>query len=201
MKKLINIKILERIKQAYAKGKHSKVVGFTGRTHSEETRQKMREAKLKNPTKYWLGKPRDESTRKKISKNLTGRFVGENHPNFGKPVSEETKKKLCMYTGEKSSNWRGGLSFLPYSPDFTPVLKKEIQERDNKKCKLCGKTEWRMATHHIDYDKTNNDTKNLVTLCYKCHGDTNFDRVYWEGYFKQSLITHRRIPLLREVRV
>jgi hypothetical protein len=37
-----------------------------GKKHSPETIQKMREQKLANPTKAWLGKARSEETRKKI---------------------------------------------------------------------------------------------------------------------------------------
>ena len=37
-----------------------------GKKHSPETIQKMREQKLANPTQAWLGKTRDEETRKKI---------------------------------------------------------------------------------------------------------------------------------------
>lgn len=37
---------------------------------SEEHKQKLREAKLKNPSKYWAGKKRDEETCKKISNSL-----------------------------------------------------------------------------------------------------------------------------------
>lgn len=37
-----------------------------GKTHSEETKAKIRAAKLANPVRPWLGKSRDEATRKKI---------------------------------------------------------------------------------------------------------------------------------------
>ena len=38
----------------------------TGRTHSEETKQRIRAIRLANPTRAWLGKTRSEETRKKI---------------------------------------------------------------------------------------------------------------------------------------
>ena len=50
---------------------------------TEETKQKMREAKLRNPTRYWLGKKRSEETNKKIS-----------NAHLGKKLSEETKRKM-----------------------------------------------------------------------------------------------------------
>lgn len=38
----------------------------TGSSHTDKTKEKIRQAKLANPTKAWLGKERDEATRKKI---------------------------------------------------------------------------------------------------------------------------------------
>ena len=44
-----------------------------GYKHSEETKEKMRQAQLKNPTKYFLGKHLSEKHKKKISKANKGR--------------------------------------------------------------------------------------------------------------------------------
>jgi group I intron endonuclease len=44
----------------------------TGKTHSEETKERIRKAKLANPTRAWLGKTRDEETRKKIGDTQRG---------------------------------------------------------------------------------------------------------------------------------
>ena len=41
--------------------------GMAGSEHSEMTKSKISESKKKNPTKAWLGKPRDEETKRKIS--------------------------------------------------------------------------------------------------------------------------------------
>ena len=38
----------------------------TGERHTEETKQRIREAKLANPTKYWQGKTRSDETKTKI---------------------------------------------------------------------------------------------------------------------------------------
>lgn len=37
-----------------------------GTTHTEETKERIRKAKIANPTRAWLGKTRDEETRRKI---------------------------------------------------------------------------------------------------------------------------------------
>ena len=44
----------------------------------------------------------------------------------------------------------------------------EIKERDNHQCVKCSSTD-ELHIHHIDKDNTNNDYKNLITLCKKCH--------------------------------
>ena len=43
-----------------------------GRVFSQEHKQKLREAKLKNPTRYWFGKERTKETKEKISAALKG---------------------------------------------------------------------------------------------------------------------------------
>lgn len=61
---------------------------FFGKEHSSSTKEKISQTKKKNPTKYWLGKPRDEETRSKISASLAGRV--------GRLASAETKQKMSM---------------------------------------------------------------------------------------------------------
>ena len=61
-----------------------------------------------------------------------------------------------------------------------------IVERDNYECQLCGKYIKNVRSrqvHHIDYDKENNNFDNLILLCWKCHGKTNYNRDYWKSYF------------------
>lgn len=48
---------------------------------------------------------------------------------------------------------------------FKPIYRKE---RKNK-CELCG-AENNLSIHHKDGHLTNNNKKNLQTLCNKCHG-------------------------------
>lgn len=81
-------------------------------------------------------------------------------------------------TGEESSSWRGGLSFLPYSPEFNNRFKRMIRDRDDFRCAVCrmmGNT-----VHHIDYNKMNTVPENCVTLCGSCHSATNSNRDYWQ---------------------
>lgn len=60
-----------------------------GRQLSEEHKQKLREAKLKNPVRYWLGKKRPEMVGHKWC-------VGREPWNKGKPWDEATKEKFRL---------------------------------------------------------------------------------------------------------
>ena len=92
--------------------------------------------------------------------------------------------------GEKHYNWQGGKSFEPYGLEFNEDLKEVIRNRDRRKCQICEMTELeqgkKLSVHHIDYNKLNNDPKNLITLCKSCHMKTNFNRNYWIKFFKSE---------------
>lgn len=108
---------------------------------------------------------------------------------IGKHLSNITKKKISEANkGEKNANWRGGISFKPYSVDWTETLKRSIRERDHYICQLCGK-EPAITIHHIDYDKKNCNSNNLITLCKICHLRTNFNRKSWEDLFREIMLT------------
>lgn len=76
-----------------------------------------------------------------------------------------------------------------YPPEWTRALRKKIKERDNYKCKLCGKSrkETILQVHHIDYNKGNSDESNLITLCIACHAKTNVNRDYWQSALSKLL--------------
>jgi len=82
--------------------------------------------------------------------------------------------------------------------EFTEEHKKEIKERDNFVCVVCGKRERKRIypIHHIDYDKKNNASINLVTLCRSCHTKTNFNRDSWIKYFGDMLKNEREKEVL-----
>jgi hypothetical protein len=84
--------------------------------------------------------------------------------------------------GENHSGWKGGLSFLPYSPKFNGSLKSQIRERDGYICMKCGKFPSN-CVHHIDYDKNNCCFFNLLTLCRSCNGQVNTKREMYQAVF------------------
>ena len=146
--------------------------GFLGKKHTEEWQQKMRE-KMKG-NQYSKGRKVSEETRQKLSKAHKG-----------------TKKPWSIpphYTKENHPSWRGGISFEPYSVDWTEGLRRSIRERDHYICQLCRKLQGDIAhdVHHVDYNKRNCNPDNLITLCHSCNAKVNNNRNYWTNYFKSK---------------
>lgn len=113
---------------------------------------------------------------------------------FGVERAREIKEKqsesrIGFRTGELCHFWNGGTSREPYSPEFNVGLKKIIRKRDNYTCLICNKPEngRRHQVHHIDYDKTNIDPLDLMTLCLSCHMKTNCNREYWEELLSEIM--------------
>jgi hypothetical protein len=190
-------------------GLSNKIV-LRGRTLSEETKKRISNAVI-GEKNHMFGKKHSEETRKKISISSIGRtgyWLGKKRPSF----SDEWKKKIGIaskenlkgripphtktkefaekiskaFSGEKHPNWQGGKSFEPYGIEFNKNLKKQIKMRDSF-CKECSENNKRkLVVHHIDYNKKNNNSNNLITLCRSCHGKTNFNRENWIKYYKNK---------------
>lgn len=101
-----------------------------------------------------------------------------------------------LYKNPKNHpNWLGGISFEPYSIEFTKSLKESIRDRDNHICQYCGKTEKQelkdlnkvLSVHHIDYNKENCLDTNLITLCAKCNTAVNKNRDYYFAFFTEII--------------
>jgi 5-methylcytosine-specific restriction endonuclease McrA len=113
----------------------------TGIKMSDETRQKMRLAKLKNPTRYWLGKKRENMTGEK-----NNRYVGFLDAKYERkiPISEWNKIRIKVFE-------RDG-----YTCQKCGKTKNEVN---------------RLDVHHILPIKAKGDDsmENLITLCRGCH--------------------------------
>lgn len=168
-----------------------------GKKISKETRLKLSE--------YRKGKLLSKSTKRKISKSLSGK----NNHNYGKKHSKETRikisnalkgKKLSLQTrlkmsqmrkGKNNGRWLGGISYFPYTQEFSKELKSKIRCRDNHTCQNCGITEEEhvkkfktvLSVHHIDYNKQNCKEDNLITVCNLCNVKANTNRDYWFAYY------------------
>lgn len=164
---------------------------------------KSLKGKKKNTPNWSEGKKLSEETKRKISIALKGRRKPKGF-RLGFKFSEDTKKKISLahrgkitspqtlfQKGKNHPNWQGGKSFEPYGLEFDNQLRRQIRQRDNKTCQECKYTEkklgYKLSTHHIDYDKRNNNPNNLISLCKSCHTKTNFTRKNWIDYFKEKL--------------
>ena len=110
-----------------------------------------------------------------------------------KKLSDETYLKILNSRkyGEEHHNWNGGTSFDPYDSRFNNKLKREIKELDKHLCCVCGKKTQKLSVHHIDYNKQNSIVDNLVSLCTKCHGKTNYNRTSWIKFFENYILSGR----------
>lgn len=180
-----------------------------GRQHTDEHKRRNSEAhKGKETWNKNLTKEVDERLRElgeKIRKAKRGKSMiqlrhktncsccickysrGESHPQTCKCPFCEAKKGSNK--GENNSNWKSGISKLPYPFKFNKRIKFSIRQRDNHICQFCGSiigySDGRKhPIHHIDYDKQNIDEYNLIVLCNQCNAKANFDREKWQFLFK-----------------
>lgn len=166
-----------------------------GKKHTEETKKKMSlasksikksEEHIKSMKESWKRRkenPNYEEYTKKVAKGVSDFW-------WSLPLEERKRRTL---KGEKSSNWRGGISFEPYGLAFNNKFRKAIRERDMG-CMLCNINfedlkllKRKVNVHHIDYVKTNNFPQNCVSLCVRCHGLTNRNRAKWKTFFQQLM--------------
>lgn len=156
------------------------------------------------------GQKRTEKQRKKYSEAKKGeknpmygksRF-GQENPFYGKKHSIETKRVNSEYhkilIGPLSPNWNNGSSFEIYSQEFKRI-RKFILKRDDYVCQFpnCIEIHDRLHVHHIDYNKKNNNPKNLITLGTSCHTKTNGKKLrnYWTEFY-QNIMIYRIIDCL-----
>jgi len=158
--------------------------GNPGKPKSKEHNLKNKEAQLRlyasGKTKMGYQKGNNNiakrlDIRKKISMALTGLIR----------TKEWTEKNrlanIGKHCGELNPMWKGGLSLRGYDKGFSRILKRAIKSRDYNICQLCYSVsgEKNLLIHHIDYNKKNNKSTNLISLCKSCHGKTNHNRNYW----------------------
>lgn len=119
------------------KGKHYPKLSRAKEGHSvsDATKIKISETKKKNPTRYWLGKKFSNKMKKKMS---------------------EAKQ------GEKSTNWKGGISY----DKKTYFLKRREAIAGRKKpeqCEICG------AFGKICLDHNHKTDKFRGWICHRCN--------------------------------
>ena len=97
--------------------------------------------------------------------------------------------------GSVNSAYMHGHGYEPYPNEFNLSFKESIRKRDNHICQKCDKI-WTSGIkhhiHHIDYNKKNCDSMNLITLCNSCNIKANFNRAHWQAHF--TALMHSRFP-------
>ena len=122
---------------------------------SKEHKKALREAKLKNPVRYWLNRKRPLKTRKKISLSLKKL---ERSDELMKKILENLCRK-----GEKNHKWMGdNVGYL----GLHSWVKRQKGKASNYKCEHCGRQagDWSNIDHN--YYRDIND---FVALCHSCH--------------------------------
>lgn len=121
----------------------------------------------------------------------------------------EVRKKLkqvdrSYMTGENNLNWKGGKYTTEERYQIRIELtewRKEIFERDDYTCQLCGKRgNGYLNAHHIkpfsDYPELRLDLDNGITLCADCHNLTKGGKEkLYEEQFKSCIARKHKTQL------
>lgn len=117
------------------------------------------------------------------------------------PLSDERRghghfcSKSCagkIRTGEKSTTWKGGISFEPYCPKFNNEFKERVRAFFGYRCVECGSPQngVKLPIHHVNFNKNaccDGTLPLFVPLCPSCHSKTNHNRPYWQEHFTQII--------------
>ena len=130
--------------------------------------------------KFYVPKWKEKRNRKYCSRRCYGRakslkFTGKKNPQY---IDGRTKKyPKAFYL---SAEWR--------------TKRKEIYQRDNYECQLCGEHGGRLHAHHIisaGVCKDSLSNKNLITLCQSCHTKVH-GKLKWEYLIILKKILNKR---------
>jgi nitrate/TMAO reductase-like tetraheme cytochrome c subunit len=118
-------------------------------------------------------------TRKKMSKSALGKPKSLQH-RLNMSKARRGIKRLDQ-RGENHYNWKGGKYTDDYRERrrFRDSMQKQIFERDNYTCQMCG-ARGELQVDHIqswsDYVELRFSIDNCRTLCAKCHYKITFGR-------------------------
>lgn len=160
--------------------------------YTEAIREKMRQAKLKNPTRYWLGKKFSDEYKVKLSEAHKGQQCwnegryGKDSTGWkgGKPNCKVCGKKLSSYLSKgckkhNASCWKGGITKkvrLIRSGLEIKLWRESVFKRNNWTCQECGIRGGILDADHIKQFAYHPDLRFVVgngrTLCRECHRKT-----------------------------
>ena len=160
----------------------------------------MREAKLRNPTRYWAGKELPVHVREAQLKSVVGNAFakGKTHKNSD---SFKEKTRLRML-GEKNHRWVKDRSKLQrYSDEAKDRRSSAYNEwrkcvwlRDNFVCKIANpECKGRKEAHHIlpwsKFPELRYEINNGITLCHFHHPKKRDDEIRLSPYFQELVNT------------
>lgn len=171
----------EEVKIKMSENRKGNGNSFYGKTHSNETKEKLRlantgkkasEESRKKMSEVGKGKKRSEETKRKMSVARAKQAP----PTLGRNWSQEQKIKL---SGENHWNWRGGISTENEKARHSlegKLWKDSVKNRDGNCCQKCGVTKVRSLTaHHILNFSSHIELRfaidNGITFCINCHKD------------------------------
>jgi hypothetical protein len=190
----------------------------TGKHHSEETKAKLREINIgKKHSAETIEKIRVSATRPEVVEKQRAALKGVTwEERYGPEKAAKCKENFIairqgktyeeLYgfekavemkaniSGENHPNYRDGSSSGGYPPEWTEHLRESIRDRDGRVCQMsdCNKTEevngQKLDVHHIDYDKENCDSDNLISLCRSCHRTADHNLEYHQQLFEGMIL-------------
>jgi len=139
---------------------------FFGKKHTEEWKKLMSE-KLKN-RKF------SKETREKMRESKIKLYE-----NGYKQTEEHRKKNSLKNSGKNSVHWKGGItpkSIAERTSQKSLIWKKEVLKRDKYLCRECGKNSNKLTVHHVlpysVFPELRHEKENGITLCNPCHMKT-----------------------------
>lgn len=176
------IKISNAQKGRVFSDEHKKKISLahTGKKRGEPSQETKDKLSISH-----MGIKHTEETKRKLSESHKGK---PSHRK-GKKSSIETCLKISNANrGEKSSLWKGGISYEPYCEKFSLDLKRRVRAFFEHRCVCCGKHQHELnrkhCVHHVEYNKMaccDEKQAHFAALCMKHHAKTNEDRERWEN--------------------
>lgn len=152
-----------------------------GFRHSEETKAKMRLSavgKNKGRPSPMLGRNHSEKTKQKMRVAKLGMVLSEEHKDRLRklrlgvksgPCSESTKKKIGEANSKLFNKRIGKNGYVVITVSVYPEYRRIYEHRHVMEEHIGRKLRTDEAVHHIDWDKTNNNIKNLQLMSRSEH--------------------------------
>lgn len=182
---------------------------FIHKPHTEETKKKIGDSKkgtrVSIKTEFKKGITPWNKGKTGIYSKQTLQKMG--FVSKGRKLTEEHKKKIGLgnkgkkgfgLKGEMSPRWKGGISHINKleRTKFRQTIQKQVFERDDYTCQLCGQRNGDLQVDHIqswsEYIELRFSMDNCRTLCMNCHYRITFHRekpkdLIWGHNFKHIM--------------